>query len=219
MIDKVSQNLLNVARGLIQRHGSSSLKRQLWNREYASGRWRGLDDADIKDVQLVIEKYANQGRILDLGCGSGTTSIDLSPNAYTFYTGVDISDLAIRSAQSRARECGRSDRNEYCFADILTFIPSKLYDAILYQESIYYIPQQQIAPMLRRYSDYLTHNGVFIARLYDTNGRRCEILNAIQHCCDIVEKRIHTQTGVCLLVFRPAPALAPAGALVSSPHT
>jgi SAM-dependent methyltransferase len=123
--------------------------------------------------------------------------------AYSFYTGVDISDVAVQKAQRRAHEAGRGDRNEYCQADILTYEPARQYDVILYGESIYYVPSGRIAAMLARYSRYLTESGVFIARMFDVSGKRQHILNTIESHFDIVEKHINEKTQVCIIVFRP----------------
>lgn len=163
-----------------------------------------MDQTGDESVHLQVEKYANNGGILDLGCGPGTTSIELNPAAYSFYTGVDISDVAVQKARRRAQEAGRAGRNEYCQSDILTYEPARQYDVILYGESIYYVPPRRIAAMLGRYSAHLTSGGVFIARMFDLSGERQRILDTIESHFDVVEKHLHEQTQVCVIVFRPA---------------
>lgn len=202
---RLAQKAQNVLRGLAQRYGPKSIKRYLWNGEFFTGRWNCLDQTGDDSVHLQVEKYANHGGILDLGCGPGTTSIELNLAAYSFYTGVDISDVAIQKARTRALEAGRADRNEYCQSDIFTYEPARQYDVILYGDSIYYIPPRRIAPMLSRYSTYLTKGGVFIARMFDVSGKRRRILDTIESHCDVVEKHLHEQTQVCIIVFRPVP--------------
>jgi SAM-dependent methyltransferase len=188
---------------LVQRYGPETAKRRLWNEEYATGRWDNLDDTGDENAHLLVEKYANKGSILDLGCGPGTTSIELNPAAYSFYTGLDISDVAIQKARRRAQESGHAGRNEYCQSDILTYEPVRQYNVILYGDSIYYIPPRQIVPMLYRYSTFLTQNGVIIARLFDVTGKRHDIVDNIQDHFDVVECHSHEQTLACLIVFRP----------------
>jgi 2-polyprenyl-6-hydroxyphenyl methylase/3-demethylubiquinone-9 3-methyltransferase len=163
-----------------------------------------LDKTGDHGVHLSVEKYADNGGILDLGCGSGTTSIELNPGAYSFYTGVDISDVAVQKARKRAQEAGRADRNEYCRSDILAYVPARQYDVILYGESLYYVPLRRIAAMLARYSTYLTKRGVFIARMFDASGNRRRILDTIESHFEVVERHLHEQTHVCVVVFRPA---------------
>jgi SAM-dependent methyltransferase len=200
----LAQKARNVLRGLVQRYGPEKAKRQLWNGEFSTGRWNCLDQSGDESVHLQMEKYANGGGVLDLGCGPGTTSLELNPAAYSFYTGVDISDVAVQKARARAQELGRADRHEYCQSDILTYVPTRQYDVILYGDSIYYVPPRRIASMLARYSTYLTKDGVFIARMFDVSGKRQHILDTIESHFDVVEKHLHEQTQVCVIVFRPA---------------
>ncbi len=198
------QKVRNVFRGLLQRYGTQAMKRRLWDKEYASGRWSCLEGSGDRTVPALVEKYANLGNILDLGCGPGTTSLQFNPAAYTHYTGVDISDVAVEKARSRARGKNLAERNQYLQSDILAFEPSQRYDVILYGDSIYYIPQGQIAPMLTRYSQFLKSNGVFVARLFDISGKRHDILDRIQSNFEVAES--HTDSdGACLIVFRPFP--------------
>lgn len=197
----LSQKSLNVFRGIVQRYGSEYAKRRLWNEEFANGRWDFLDSSDDERVRLQVEKYANYGDILDLGCGSGTTSIELNENLYGFYTGVDISDVAVQKSRARTQEAGRSLRSEYCQSDILTYEPTRLYQVILYRDSIYYVPTARIVKTLNRYSAYLTRGGTFIVRMFDISGDRREILDLIESHFDVVERHIHGQT--CVIVFRP----------------
>src|ERR1700674_5764890 len=91
----LAQRVRNVSRGLLQRYGTESMKRALWNSEFMGGRWNCLDDTSGDCVYPYVEKYARNGSILDLGCGSGNTGIELDVTAYQQYVGVDISDAAI----------------------------------------------------------------------------------------------------------------------------
>lgn len=200
---RLAEKMRNVVRGLAQRYGPPSVKRHLWNREFSTGRWACLESTLGESAHSQVEKYANYGGILDLGCGPGTISVELDPEKYSFYTGVDISDVAIQKGRRRAQEAGRADRNEYCQCDILTYTPTQHYDVILYGDSIYYIPNRQIAPMLRRYSMYLTGGGVFISRIFKVSGKLQHILDIVESHFDVVEKHIHEQTQMCIIVFRP----------------
>lgn len=193
----------NFLRRLVQWYGPEPAKRHLWNDEFADGRWSCLEKTGDESVHLKVEKYADNGCILDLGCGPGTTSLELNPAAFSSYTGVDISNVAIEKARARAQETGRADCNEYCQADILTYEPARQYNVILYGDSIYYVPPRRIAAMLTRYSVYLSSRGVFIARIFDVSGTHRHILDIIESQCEIVEKYLNEQTHVCIIVFRP----------------
>jgi SAM-dependent methyltransferase len=193
----------NVLRMLVQRYGSERAKRNLWNEEFSAGKWNFLDATGEESVRSYVEKYAEHGAILDLGCGSGTTGIELDPASYTYYTGVDISDVAIEKAKTRAREAGVADRREHRSSDILTYVPERKYNVILFGDSIYYIPFARIASMLSRYAAYLTDNGVFVVRLFDVSGKRRQIVDIIESHSSVVERHQNEQTQVCNIVFRP----------------
>lgn len=201
----IINSMRNKFRGLLQKYGSESARQRLWNKEYANGRWECLSSAGDGSVPRLVEKYANGGGILDLGCGPGTTSVELHSDTYSFYTGLDISDVAIQKARARAMESGYADKNEYLQSDILTYEPARPYNVILYGDSIYYIPTRQLSPMLKRYSAYLTRDGVFIARLFDVSGNRHDILDIIESTFQVVESHTDEQSGACLIAFRPAP--------------
>src|SRR5262245_22044204 len=69
----IVQKIRNIFRGRIQVWGSHAQKQDLWNSEYAEGRWTHCEDTRQDPVYSFIEKYARKGRILDLGCGAGNT--------------------------------------------------------------------------------------------------------------------------------------------------
>jgi 2-polyprenyl-6-hydroxyphenyl methylase/3-demethylubiquinone-9 3-methyltransferase len=188
---------------MVQSYGPKSAKRHLWNEEFATGRWNFLDQAGEQSVHGTLEKYAGNGSILDLGCGSGTTSVELNADSYSLYTGVDIADVAVEKATARAQEAGRAGRNEYFQSDILTYEPARPYDVILFGDSIYYVPFSRIAAMLKRYSAHLTSRGVFVARIFDVSGKHQRIIDIIESHCETIEKQIGGKTNTCIIVFRP----------------
>src|SRR5437870_1451228 len=98
------QKIRNVSRGLVQLYGTERMKRVLWNSEFSGGRWSCLDNTTGDCLYPYVEKYARNGNILDLGCGSGNTGVELDPAAYRHYTGVDISDAAVEQAKKRTEE-------------------------------------------------------------------------------------------------------------------
>ena len=61
----------NTLRGLLQFYGPVCVKRHLWNREFAQGRWDAPGEASRDVVYHFVEAYARHGCILDLGCGQG----------------------------------------------------------------------------------------------------------------------------------------------------
>jgi len=198
----------NRLRAIVQRYGPNFAKRRLWNHEFSSGRWDFLDRTPDERIQSKLEKFARHGNILDLGCGSGTASLDLAPAAYSIYTGIDISDIAVRKAKERAQEAGRADRNEYYQSDIVTYVPARKYQVIIFGDSIYYIPHDQIADVLKRYSRYLENEGVFVVRVHDESGKHKPILETINSGFRVIETDVRVTDGaeVSIVVFQPISA-------------
>ncbi len=138
----------------------------------------------------------------------------IEPSFLLFLTGVDISDVAIDKAMARAREAGVADRREYRLSDILTYVPERQYNVILFGDSIYYMPFGRIASTLSRYGTHLSAESVFVVRLFDVSGKRRQIVDIIESHFFVVEKHENKHTHVCKIVFRPD---AGAGSL-THPH-
>ena len=133
-----------------------------WNLQYKLGLWDYLTAGEPTGGELlqIVEKYAPQASILDLGCGA-SANLPLAPGIYRHYHGVDISAKAIE----RARMLGRENAT-YETADVLTYVPREAYDAILLREVIYYLPVAKISGFLRRLSAFLTPNGVILIQVW-----------------------------------------------------
>lgn len=198
----VAEKARSILRGLLQTYGIKSMKRSLWNAEFSRGRWDCLQTSPGDVVYGCIEKYANKGSILDLGCGSGSTGNELDATADGDYTGVDISDLANEMARRRAGENGRADKNNYLQADISDYVPTQQFNVILFRDSIYYVPRAKIKRMLDRYSQYLREGGVFIVRMSSVSGERKTILDTIESGFEVVEKGLSVQPNTVVIVFR-----------------
>jgi SAM-dependent methyltransferase len=163
--------LKRIVIALIKRWGSAAAKKRVWDAEYSSGKWSYNGNASVGEkrdsIYDFLRKYGTDGNILDLGCGNGMTSLEMS-NCFLYYLGVDVSAIAIEKARSAvASRQDRADKVFFTVGDIARFTPAKPYSVILFRESIYYIPQGQIKNVIIRYSNALSINGVLIARLCD----------------------------------------------------
>jgi SAM-dependent methyltransferase len=192
----------NVLRGLVQRYATTKIKTQLWDAEFSRGRWGCLDRPPGTCKHPHVEKHANNGSILDLGCGPGSTGNELTEHRYQSYTGVDISDVAIEKAKERAAEHGRADKNQFVRSDILHYVPTQKYDVILFGDSIYYVPRKRIVAVLDRYAKYLKAGGVFIVNLYGINYQA--VADIIESNFDVLEKVLADESNVRVLVFPPS---------------
>lgn len=181
------------------------MKRALWNREFAGGRWIGLERTPGDFVYRYVEAHAHGGAVLDVGCGSGNTGLELDASTYGTYVGVDISDVALHMARTRSEASGRGAMNSYVRADILDYVPDRAYDVILFRDSIYYVrPYAQVAGTLARYARHLTRQGVVIVRMDDISGPYQSIVDAIDSGFDVLERDVRGRTMVA--VFRPREA-------------
>jgi len=194
----------NTLRGLLQAYGPEHVKRHLWNSEFSRGRWNCLDETPGDCVYPFVEKYANHGSILDLGCGSGSTGNELNRSAYEQYTGVDISEVAIDKARRRTAGANRPARtHNFVSSDIFSYVPCQKFDCILFRDSIYYIPRARIARMLDRYSPYLRPGGVFIVRMANGTDKYQPIVETIASRFEVVGRHLFEQPPALVLIFRP----------------
>ena len=209
----IVRRTLTFVQGFLTSYGPSSIKKKLWDRDFSSGKWDFIDNTAGDCVYPFLEKYANQGHILDLGCGPGNTANELNSTAYKTYVGVDISEAALEKAVRRTKENGRADKNSFVVSDFLGYAPSQDFDIILFRESLYHVPYGQVRPILDKYSKHLKPGGVFIVRLYAGDERPGVIkprvirkMDLIKNNFDMVEyRRFDTPALPTVLVFRPRP--------------
>lgn len=207
----IVQRARNFLEGFIKSYGPSKIKRALWDKEFSGTKWDFIDNTASDCIYSHLEKFANGGSILDLGCGPGNTANEVTPGSYQRYVGVDISESALAKAVQRTRESGRGDKNSFVNSDFLGYMPTQDFDVILFRESMYHVPYGQVLEILGKYSKHLKKSGVFIVRLYagdiptgKIKHRVTRKLNLIRREFEVVESREYEQPGTpTVLVFRP----------------
>ena len=199
----IKTKIKNVVRGLKQQWGQFGTKARLWDSEFAGGRWDHCEQTPGDFVYDYIEKYCMNGRILDLGCGSGNTGTELRAHRYAHYLGVDISEVAIQKAAARTLQNGRADKNQYLTGDIVLFVPQQQYDVIMFRESIYYVPHLKLRSLLMRYSQFLTHDGVFLVTVSNQATRKYKrIYRLIELNFAVLEKYSPSDSDDLVVVFK-----------------
>jgi len=196
-------------RGAVLSYGPSMVKKLFWDKEYSNGKWWFNDNTADDCVYLYLKKYAENGSILDLGCGSGNTANELALNAYRSYLGVDISESALDKARKWTEVTGRANKNSFAQGDFLSFVPTQQFNVIFFRESLYHVPLGKIKATFDRYSKYLSDGGVLIVRLITSeNGkskyRPTAMLGVIEAGFDGLEKHHDPQSGATVVVFRPS---------------
>lgn len=207
---KIAQHILRVGQSAIKSYGPSSLKRILWDKEYSGNKWNFADNTESDCVYASLEKYAANGSILDLGCGTGNTSNELAVNAYQRYLGVDISEVCLRKARRRSSQNGRAAKNEFAIGDFLQFETDERFDIILLRESLYHIPINKIESTLNRYAKNLKDDGVFVVRIktvddkdHTPKTRPLAMLAVLERGFIVIENCHHDKFGATVIVFRP----------------
>ncbi len=143
-------------------------KKHRFNLQYEKKQWDGLRSVEDLGRYSIIVGYvrffAQDARILDLGCGEGVLQERISANNYTQYLGVDISDVAIANAQEKA-----DTKTKFITGDLQRLQLDGTFNVIVYNESIYYLkdPKASVLSLIKN----LTPNGIFIISCYNRHGR------------------------------------------------
>ena len=132
-----------LVRGFLLSYGPEAVKRRIWEQQYSGPKWEFRDHTSDDRLYAHLEQHARKGSILDLGCGSGNTAAEVADSAYASYVGVDISEVALKKAMRRSRECGRENKNRFVRADFLAWkpTPDEQFDVILFRESDVFRPR------------------------------------------------------------------------------
>lgn len=194
-------NAYNIVRRLVQQYAPLPLKRRLWDREFRSGKWDGMEQFGTDPIYPLLATYASGGAILDLGCGPGTTAIELDPKAYCHYTGVDISAVAVATARRRSAQRGESSRHQYAQGDLVSYRPTRPYHVILAGDSLYYLPHGQVVPTLTRYTQHLAPGGVLLVKLNGMPKHR-PLIDRIALAFTVVEQ-VEYAPDVAVIACRP----------------
>ena len=136
-------------------------------KRYASGRWAYMKEvAESHRYSLIIgccEYYQSGDRkVLDVGCGEGILQRRM---AYAEYLGVDMNAEAISLAMSREDEHTR-----FVLAPAETYQPASQYDVIVFNESLYYIPNP--IAVFEHYRACLAPDGIVVVCMFQTNLAR-----------------------------------------------
>jgi 2-polyprenyl-3-methyl-5-hydroxy-6-metoxy-1,4-benzoquinol methylase len=145
--------------------------RKYWDAELAGPRasylkGRGVDISNAV-MKVLIEQNAPYARtLLDVGCARGELARYLDMDVYT---GIDISDYAIEEANKyyACREEQRGKRITFYCSDMCEYVPAQneLYDLIVFNEILYYLEIEEALEQVRRYTKYLTPDGMLIVSL------------------------------------------------------
>lgn len=181
--------------------GDSPKPKSAWDAQFIAGSWDYLGRLQESSHYAVIVGYLallKSRTVLDVGCGEGILYERFKPFGYSRYVGIDISDIAV------ARLQGYTDQKTlFIQGDGDTWEPSGSFDAIVFNESAYYLREPLQA--LHRYACSLTPEGVLIVSNYTGSRRAQSILRDFRQAFAVVDETMVTQgamSWVCV-VMRP----------------
>jgi 2-polyprenyl-3-methyl-5-hydroxy-6-metoxy-1,4-benzoquinol methylase len=157
-----------------------------FNLQYENKKWDGLNDLPELARYSIIVGYAQyfcqNPHILDLGCGEGILLRKFAAANYSFYLGIDFSDVAVANAKKLGIE-----RSEFRVGDLNKLEVTEKFDAIIYNESLYYLSDPQNA--VRSLFKNLNESGVFIFSMVDQHGNeRTGLWQQLNDILDPVDK-------------------------------
>lgn len=145
----------------MRRKDHIEIKDNEWNEQYSDGVWDYLCQADegarYSVILGYIRRYVPEGKVLDLGCGAGILWDYLTEQEKANYTGIDFSDEAIKLAK-------RKSEKSFVVSNICEYKPNEKYDAIVFNEVLYYLPQP--LSVVKRYFDYLKPGGIIVVSMF-----------------------------------------------------
>jgi 2-polyprenyl-3-methyl-5-hydroxy-6-metoxy-1,4-benzoquinol methylase len=104
-------------------------------------------------------------RVLDVGCGCGTTYTCLRRRGVVYH-GIDLSPAAVAAA--RAKSAADPDAR-FEVADFGGFAAAPAYDAVVLNEVLYYFPVQNVAGVLEKALGLIAHPaGVLVVSMSDS---------------------------------------------------
>lgn len=141
-------------------------RKQRWNRQYRSGRWKNLsNDIERERYSTIIDFMAKHGNrnpsILDLGCGEGILCERMPNDSYSEFVGIDFSSESIKQANAK-----NLTNANFKVEDLHYFKPKNDYDVIVFNEAFYYVHDSEKANVLQLMIDALKENGILINSIY-----------------------------------------------------
>lgn len=166
--------LLSKAQRLLK-HALGKDNEEKWQEQYARGEWAWLRNLDELAHHSILAGYFMRlkphGSLLDMGCGEGILQESIPETMYSKYVGVDFSE-PIKLA---AHKC--TERTQFVVGDMNTYVPNEQFDAIVFNESIYYLNNPLKG--LQRYAEYLKPDGIFLISIF-VKDKHEEIWRQIQ---------------------------------------
>ena len=144
--------------------------------DYTSGRWDYLEEPSELARFAAIAGYVchlrPNGKILDVGAGSGHLRSFFDESKIATYVGMDFSREAVRRASNRDFQ-----RTRFEFADMNAGPVPGCFDAIIFAESLQYAAQ--LGPLFKAYCEALNPGGICVVSMFKGAARSAEVWREI----------------------------------------
>jgi ubiquinone/menaquinone biosynthesis C-methylase UbiE len=156
-LDVIQCGLSNV----VNKYLSNDDKR--WDAMYRQRYQTKMDSADQRPRHEVVhriltEVFPRPGKLLDVGCGVGT-SLQSHHSLLSHYHGIDLSQEAIAICRSKF---GNQANCSFEAGNFLHKTFTGQFDAVLFNESLYYFPLQKIETVIAHARRALRPNGAVV---------------------------------------------------------
>jgi 2-polyprenyl-3-methyl-5-hydroxy-6-metoxy-1,4-benzoquinol methylase len=153
--------------------------------EYMAGRWDYLADEEELSRFSVITGYCRHlkgnAKILEIGCGEGLLKKRLCPSVYQFFTGIDISEEAIKRALLI-----KDEKSDFIEVDAMIYSPKEKFDIIILNECLIYFEHPEA--LVSKYINHLKEDGFIIISIFYEKNRSKKIWK-------VIESLLEFQTG------------------------
>lgn len=117
-----------------------NITKNMWEKEFSTGQWDYLDFTPAERARSVVigmycRHFSPVGKILDVGCGLGTTVDFLNGIQKKKYLGLDISKEALKKAAKK--------KVSFQNIDFAEFETKTKFDIVIFNEVLYYMDEKR----------------------------------------------------------------------------
>jgi len=158
---------------------------QIWEAQYAAGRWDYLAQLPELARFSILAGYICHlkpgGAVLDTGCGQGILLRRLASACYSRYVGIDLSGSAIAVAREQQNE-----RSTFLVADCEEYSPVERFDVIVFNEVLCCL--RDPLRTVERYARSLNPDGLLLVSLCTAARGSAMILRGLERAYATVDE-------------------------------
>jgi SAM-dependent methyltransferase len=177
------------------RFGTKRLKSLAFDEKFRNGDWQFGEDSS-GELARVVSNYANQGDLLIMGCGGAAILQHLESGRLASVLGIDIAKEAIRLASRY-----QAPNIAFQESDMIRFKCPRLYNLILFSESLNYVPFFKRKSYLQELCKALKPDGCIVITIAQSR-RYSGILSMIRRSFQVLEDRKFSGSERHLIIIR-----------------